>query len=144
MKTVLRTFAAVVTGLLVLFVLLIAVEFFSAVVHPFPEGFKETTEEICRHVERYPQWVLAVVVPAWAAAAFASTVRLMRLRPLMSTIAGTITMSDTPTKPRTSLLASVETMTFGIPSGNARIAAVAIDVPAPPPSAMIASTRPRA
>ncbi|MES2792867.1 MAG: hypothetical protein V4719_24860 [Planctomycetota bacterium] len=73
MKSVLRSAVAVPAGLLVLIILVVAIELFSAVVHPFPDGFKETTEEICRHVERYPQWVLAVVVPAWAAAAFAST-----------------------------------------------------------------------
>lgn len=73
MKAVLRALAAVVAGLLVLFILVVAVELFSAVVHPLPAEFGGTKEEMCRHVERYPQWVLAVVVPAWAAAAFAST-----------------------------------------------------------------------
>jgi hypothetical protein len=73
MKAVLRTLAAVFAGLLVLFILVVAVELFSAVVHPLPEDFGGTKEEMCRHVERYPQWVLAVVVPAWAVAAFAST-----------------------------------------------------------------------
>ena len=28
---------------------------------------------MCRHVERYPRWVLAVVVPIWAVAALVST-----------------------------------------------------------------------
>src|SRR5438045_1803118 len=60
MKAVLRTLAAVFAGLLVLFILVVAVELFSAVVHPLPEDFGGTTEEMCRHVERYPQWVLAV------------------------------------------------------------------------------------
>jgi Na+-transporting methylmalonyl-CoA/oxaloacetate decarboxylase gamma subunit len=73
MKAVLRTLAAVLAGLLVLFLLVVAVELFSAVVHPFPKDFGGTTEEMCRHVERYPHWVLAVVVPAWAAAALVST-----------------------------------------------------------------------
>lgn len=72
MKTILRAIAAVLAGLLVTIVGLISVEAFSMVVHPFPEGFKNTTEEICYHVERYPAWVLAVVVPLWAATAFAS------------------------------------------------------------------------
>jgi hypothetical protein len=71
MKTVLRTVAGVLAGLLVAFVLVAAVEMFSAVVHPFPEDFGGTTEEMCRHVERYPPWVLAVAVPMWAATAFA-------------------------------------------------------------------------
>ena len=72
MKVVLRFFAAVLAGLLVLFLLVAAVEFFSAVVHPFPEGFRGTTEEICQHVERYPPWVLAAVVAMWGVAALAS------------------------------------------------------------------------
>ena len=71
--TAFRLFAAIFVGVLVAVVLLIAVELFSAVVHPFPEGFGGTEEEMCRHVERYPPWVLAVVVPAWAGAAFLST-----------------------------------------------------------------------
>jgi hypothetical protein len=72
MKAFLRTFAAALAGLLVLFVLVVAVELFSAVVHPLPEDFGGSTEEMCRHVERYPHWVLAVVVPLWAVAALAS------------------------------------------------------------------------
>ncbi len=48
-------------------------ELFSAVVHPLPSDFGGTTEELCAHVERYPSWVLAVVVPLWAGTALAST-----------------------------------------------------------------------
>ena len=53
-------------------------------------------------------------------------------------------MSLTPTKPRTSPLASVDTMTLGMPRGRARIAAVPIVVPAPPPMAITASIGPSA
>ncbi|HEX6986631.1 MAG TPA: hypothetical protein VF170_14715 [Planctomycetaceae bacterium] len=56
-----------------MFALVVAVELFSAVVHPFPEDFGGTPEEVCRHVERYPHWVLAVVVPMWAVAALVGT-----------------------------------------------------------------------
>lgn len=73
MKTVLRTIAAVVAGLVVLFVLVVAVEAFSNVVHPFPSDFGGTQEEICQHVERYPSWFLAVVVPMWGFAGLAAT-----------------------------------------------------------------------
>ena len=66
MFTAFRTLAAIVVGLLVAFALVIAVEAFSAVVHPLPEDFGGTPEELCRHVERYPPWILAVAVPAWA------------------------------------------------------------------------------
>jgi hypothetical protein len=69
MRTAFRTVAAILAGLGVAFVLVVAVEGFSAVVYPFPEGFGGTQEEVCRHVERYPAWVLAVVVPAWAGSA---------------------------------------------------------------------------
>jgi hypothetical protein len=43
------------------------------VVHPLPPDSKGTMEEMCLHVERYPTWVLALVVPPWAGAAFAGT-----------------------------------------------------------------------
>lgn len=72
MKSVPRYFAAVLAGLLVLLLLVVAVELFSDVVHPLPADFGGTSEEICLHVERYPQWVLAIVVPAWAVAALMS------------------------------------------------------------------------
>lgn len=73
MKSALRKSIAVLAGLFTTFVFLVAVEVFSTIVHPLPEGFGGTKEEMCRHVENYPHWVLAVVVPAWAFAAFAST-----------------------------------------------------------------------
>ncbi len=73
MMTALRNVAAVVAGIVVALILLIAVELFSAVVHPLPPGSGESMEEMCQHVARYPQWVLAVVVPAWGFTAFAST-----------------------------------------------------------------------
>lgn len=67
----LRTLAAIAIALLAAFILVIAVEFFSAVVYPLPHDFGGTTEEMCRHVENYPAWILAVVIPAWAFTAFA-------------------------------------------------------------------------
>lgn len=73
MATVFRTLGAIVAGMLVAFLLVVAVELFSAVVHPLPPDFGGTEEEMCQHVERYPGWVLAVVVPAWAGAALAGT-----------------------------------------------------------------------
>ena len=73
MKTALRTVAAVIVGLLVAFVLIFAVELFSDVVYPLPADFGGTMEEICRHVEHYPAWVLAIVVPVWGATALVGT-----------------------------------------------------------------------
>jgi hypothetical protein len=94
MKTTLRTLAAIFAGLLVLFVLLAAVELFGNAVHPLPEGFKGTKEEICLHVARYPHWVLAVVVPAWAIAAFAGAWTAVKIGNLYSsTIFGLLTLA---------------------------------------------------
>lgn len=53
--------------------LLIVVEMYSAVVHPFPEGGDESVESICKHVEQYPGWVLATVIPMWGAIAYLGT-----------------------------------------------------------------------
>jgi hypothetical protein len=73
MATVLRTIGSIVAAMLVAFVLVVAVELFSAVVHPLPPDFGGTQEEVCQHVERYPSWVLAVVIPAWSATALTGT-----------------------------------------------------------------------
>ncbi len=83
-KSFLRTLAAFVVGVFLAFVLIVGVEGFSAVVHPFPKDFGGTAEEVCRHVERYPQWVLAAVVPLWAIAALASTWVAQRIGNLYS------------------------------------------------------------
>jgi hypothetical protein len=73
MAIVVRVVGAIVAAMLAAFILLAAVELFSAVVYPVPPDFGGTMEEMCKHVERYPHWVLAMVVPAWAGTAFAST-----------------------------------------------------------------------
>lgn len=71
-QKMLRTLAAILIALFMAFILVVAVECFSAVVHPLPQDFGGTMEETCRHVENYPAWVLAVVIPAWALIAFVS------------------------------------------------------------------------
>jgi len=73
MAPVIRAFLSILAGMTLAGGLVIAVELFSAIVYPTPPGFTGTKEEMCKHVERYPQWVLAVVVGAWSATAFAST-----------------------------------------------------------------------
>jgi hypothetical protein len=73
MATALRSAGAIFAGMLVAFLLVIGVELFSAVVHPLPADFAGTPEAMCAHVERYPGWVLAVVVPMWAGTALAGT-----------------------------------------------------------------------
>ncbi|MFO1019543.1 MAG: hypothetical protein U0903_02405 [Planctomycetales bacterium] len=82
----LRIILSVVVGVVTAIVLLIAVEGFSAVVHPFPEGFQGTREEICRHVEKYPAWILEVVIPMWAGIGFLSTWVTARIGNLYSGI----------------------------------------------------------
>ena len=71
--SIIRSVASVILSLLVAMVLVIAVEGFSAVVHPFPPGFNGTPDELKAHVARYPDWVLMAAVAAWGATTFAST-----------------------------------------------------------------------
>jgi hypothetical protein len=73
MKSVLRAVFAVVAGMALALVLVVGVEMFSAVVHPIPEGFTGTMDEMCQHVARYPDWVLGIAALAWSATAFVST-----------------------------------------------------------------------
>lgn len=84
MKAILRSVLAILAGLAVMFLLVIAVEAFSAVVYPLPADFKGTTEEMCAHVADYPPWVLAVVVPAWGFAGLASAWTARRIGNLYS------------------------------------------------------------
>jgi hypothetical protein len=79
MKAALLTLVAVLAGLGVALVLVVAVELVSAVVHPVPTDFGGTMEEMCEHVKRIPVWVLALVVPAWGSAAFASAWTAQRI-----------------------------------------------------------------
>ncbi|TWT77407.1 hypothetical protein Pla123a_20680 [Posidoniimonas polymericola] len=71
MRTVLRFVAAVVLGLALSLIGVIAVEFYSSIVHPFPPGIQQMEdpekqmEAMCVHVANYPGWVLASVVPMW-------------------------------------------------------------------------------
>ena len=75
-----------------------------------------------------------------AAAAWTIAWRLIRFRPLMSTIDGIMVMSFGPTNAVTSPPAMVETMTLGTPIGRVLMAAVAIVVPALPPRLTTASS----
>ena len=73
--------------------------------------------------------------PAIAPAALARIRAEIRLMPAMSTTEYIIVTSLAPTYGRVSPEATVETISFGTPTGSARIACVAIDVPPEPPSA---------
>jgi hypothetical protein len=70
MKFGIRTLFAVVVGMALALTLVVAVELFSAVVHPIPADFDGNMGE---HVRRYPHWVLGVVVLAWGATSAAAT-----------------------------------------------------------------------
>jgi len=70
MKSVLRTASGVVAGMVLALALVVAVEWFSGMVHPFPANFDGN---IPAHVRRYPHWVLGVVALAWSATSAAST-----------------------------------------------------------------------
>ncbi|MFM7072053.1 MAG: hypothetical protein ACKO38_09705 [Planctomycetota bacterium] len=77
-----RSCGSVIAGLVVAFLLTIAVEAFSAVVHPVPPGVDLSDIEACRaHVARYPAWVLAVVVVAWGLSTAAAAWLATRLGP---------------------------------------------------------------
>lgn len=73
MVTGLRVIGAIAAATFVALFFIVAVEIFSAVVHPMPAGFDGSMEEICEHVARYPTWVLALVVLAWGFTAWLST-----------------------------------------------------------------------
>jgi hypothetical protein len=68
-----RWLLGVALGGVAAFVLVVAVELFSAVVHPFPSDFSGSEEAMCEHVANYPAWVLAVIVPMWSAVAWSAT-----------------------------------------------------------------------
>ncbi|HLJ50508.1 MAG TPA: hypothetical protein VKU01_31060 [Bryobacteraceae bacterium] len=68
MKFAARTLLAVIAAMVVAFVLVIAIEWFSSIVHPFPPN-----GNLPEHVKHYPHWVLAIVVPAWGATIVAAT-----------------------------------------------------------------------
>jgi len=73
MNYALRTALAVVAGMALAFALVVAVEMFSAVVHPFPAGLDPNIPgNVAEHVKKYPQWILGVVVPMWGATAAAA------------------------------------------------------------------------
>jgi hypothetical protein len=78
MKSALSAIGAVILGTVVWIALFLAVEGFSEVVHPLPKDVSQkkggpTMKDICQHVENYPAWILAVVVPMWGFIAFIST-----------------------------------------------------------------------
>ena len=72
-RAIIQSTGAVVSSLIVAFLLVMVVEGISAVVHPFPPGFEGTQDEIVEHVAKYPGWILAVVIVVWGGIIFCST-----------------------------------------------------------------------
>ncbi len=79
MARVLRNMGAIVVGMIVAIVLVIAIEFASAAAYPVPPNFGGTMEEMCLYVANIPQWLLALAVLAWGATAFVSTWTAQRI-----------------------------------------------------------------
>jgi hypothetical protein len=73
MATPFRAVCSILAGLALALVLVSAVELVGAVLHPVPPDYTGTMDEMCKHVERYPHWVLALVVPARGGTTFACT-----------------------------------------------------------------------
>ena len=70
MISLFRVLLGITAGVLTIFFLVMAVEIFSAVVHPLPDDFDNSPEAMCQHVAHYPDWVLGIVVLLWGSAAF--------------------------------------------------------------------------
>ncbi len=78
--SILRSIGAVIAGLIVAFVLLVAIEVISNVFYPFPPGFDPNDFEACKaHVAKYPTWVLVVAALGWGATVFLSSWLATRL-----------------------------------------------------------------
>ena len=73
MAALFRIVSSIVVGVAIAFVLVIAVELASAVIHPLPPDFDGSMVEMCNHVKNYPHWVLALVVVAWGLTTSIST-----------------------------------------------------------------------
>jgi|CXWL01.1.fsa_nt_gi xanthine/uracil permease len=75
-----RSVGAVLVGLAVAMVLIVAVEVGSSILHPFPPGVDPHDYEACKaHVARYPQWILALAALAWGLTTFVSAWLATRL-----------------------------------------------------------------
>ena len=71
--SIIRSAGAITVSLVVALGLIIAVEAFSNVFHPFPPGVDPSDYEVCKaHVAKYPQWILAVAVVGWGGTTFVS------------------------------------------------------------------------
>ena len=66
LRSILQSVGAVLLGLFIAFAMLIGVEGFGAVYHPFPPDVDPTNFAVCAaHVARFPDWILAVSSVGW-------------------------------------------------------------------------------
>ena len=80
LNSILRSIGSVVLSLIIAFALVAGIEGVSAVLHPFPEDFGGTREEIVAHVANYPTLLLAFLgIAGWGATMFISTWLATRL-----------------------------------------------------------------
>jgi len=71
--SILRSLFAITFSLVVALALIIAIEIFSAVYHPFPPGLDPSVIEDCiTHVANYPEWLLALCGVGWILTDFIS------------------------------------------------------------------------
>lgn len=77
--SMIRSTIAVFLGLVLAFMLAVAVEVFSAVVHPFPADFDGSFESVAEHVANYPAWILALCGLMYGVGVLASTWLATRL-----------------------------------------------------------------
>jgi len=69
--SILRSIGALVLSLVLAFALVVGVEIFGAIFHPFPPDVDPSDMEVCRRqVATCPQWILAVSAVAWGAIVF--------------------------------------------------------------------------
>ena len=59
--SLIRSTFAVIVRVVIAFILVVAVEAVSSVLHPWPDDFSGSLEEILNQVESYPSWVLALL-----------------------------------------------------------------------------------
>ena len=72
MRNSVRIVGSVLLALLIAGLMLAIIEVFSATVHPYPNDFGGSREEVQKHIEEYPRWSLALVVPMWMVTTFLS------------------------------------------------------------------------
>ncbi len=72
--SILRSLGGVIAGLVVSFIVVVAVEGMGAVLHPFPPGADMSDMEVCRaHVAKFPAYVLVLSMIGWGISAFAGS-----------------------------------------------------------------------